>query len=198
MARRPTVAAMPRRLALAAPLLLAAGTARTSAQTPAETEDLRLGYRTEPTSLDPHYHNATPSSQIAQHIFNTLTVQSAASLAKLEPSLAVSWRSVDPTTWEFKLRNDVHFTDGTKFVADDVVFTCQRVRSVPTPMGGYRNYLGPVVGVEAPDETTVRVRTDAPTPLLPIALSRIFILSRKLHAGSRSSRGARRSTTAAR
>jgi phytoene synthase len=54
MARRPTIAAMPRRLALAAPLLLAAGTA--PAQTPAETESLRLGYRTEPTSLGPHYH----------------------------------------------------------------------------------------------------------------------------------------------
>ena len=182
MARRPAIAAISRRAALAAPLLLVAGTAR--AQTPAETASLRLGFRTEPTSLDPHYHNATPSSQIAQHIFNTLTVQSTASLAKLEPSLAVSWRSVDPTTWEFKLRGDVHFTDGTKFVADDVVFTCQRVRSVPTPMGGFRSYLGPVVGVEAPDETTVRVHTDAPTPLLPIALSRIFILSRKLHANA--------------
>src|ERR1700722_13162497 len=125
-------------------------------------QNLRLGYRTEPTSLDPHYHNATTSSQIAQHIFNTLTVQSTASLAKLEPGLAVSWRNVDPTTWEFKLRGDVHFTDGTTFVADDVVFTFQRVRSVPTPMGGYRNYLGPVLAVEALDDTTVRIRPDSP------------------------------------
>src|ERR1700722_8171903 len=97
-------------------------------------QNLRLGYRTEPTSLDPHYHNATPSSQVAQHIFNTLTVQSTESLATLQPSLALSWRSVDPTTWEFTLRDDVRFTDGTKFVADDVVFTFARVRSVPTPM----------------------------------------------------------------
>jgi peptide/nickel transport system substrate-binding protein len=180
LARRLAVPTLPRRFALAAPLLLVAGAAR--AQTPVQIQNLRLGYRTEPTSLDPHYHNATPSSQIAQHIFNTLTVQSTASLATLEPSLAVAWHSVDPTTWEFKLRSDVRFTDGTRFVGDDVVFTFQRVRSVPTPMGGYRNYLGPVIAVEAPDDTTVRIHTDAPTPLLPIALSRIFILSRKLHA----------------
>jgi peptide/nickel transport system substrate-binding protein len=161
-------------------LLLAAGAARGEAP----VASLRLGYRTEPTSLDPHYHNATPSSQVAQHIFDTLTVQSTESLAKLEPSLALSWHSVDATTWEFKLRDDVRFADGTKFVADDVVFTFHRVRTVPTPMGGYGNYLGPVVAAEALDDTTLRVHTAAPTPLLPIALSRIFILSRKIHGGA--------------
>jgi peptide/nickel transport system substrate-binding protein len=168
-----------RRAVLGAPLALAVLPARADEEPP-----LRLGYRTEPTSLDPHYHNATPSSQIALHVFDTLTLQSQASQATLEPRLAMSWRTVDPTTWEFKLRDGVRFTDGTPFTADDVVFTFDRVKTVPTPMGGYRSYLGPVTGVEAVDPLTVRVHTTAPAPLLPIAISRIFILSRKIHGNA--------------
>ncbi len=158
--------------ALAAVLALAAPAAG--------AQELRLGYRTEPTSLDPHYHNATPSSQIAMHVFDTLTMQSTESLAKLEPGLALSWHTIDPDTWEVKLRGNVHFGDGTPFTADDVIFSFQRVRTVPTPMGGYANYLGPVTGIEAVDPMTLRIHTSGPTPLLPEALSRIFILSRKI------------------
>ncbi len=79
------------------------------------------------------------------------------------------------------MRPDVHFGDGTPFTADDEVFSYQRVRTVPTPMGGYVNYLGPVASVEAVDANTLRVHTAQPTPLLPNYLSRIFILSRHLH-----------------
>ncbi|HEY2133151.1 MAG TPA: ABC transporter substrate-binding protein [Acetobacteraceae bacterium] len=148
--------------------------------TAGRAQDLRLGYRTEPTSLDPHYHNATPSIQVAMHVFDSLVTQTGTD--RLDPGLAVSWEPIDPTTWEFKLRPNVHFTDGTPFTAADVVFTFQRVRTVPTPMGGFVNYLGPVAGVEAVDDTTLRVHTVAPTPLLPNYMSRIFILSRQIHA----------------
>ena len=146
---------------------------------PAEAQELRLGYRTEPTSLDPHYHNATPSSQVAMHIFDSLITASGTD--RLDPGLAIGWKTVDPTTWEFALRPGVRFGDGTPFTADDVVFSYQRVRTVPTPMGGYVNYLGPVASVEAVDATTLRVHTAQPTPLLPNYLSRIFILSRRIH-----------------
>ena len=40
----------------------------------------------------------------------------------MEPSLATSWRIVDPRTWEFELRHGVRFHDGTPLTADDVVF----------------------------------------------------------------------------
>ncbi len=149
---------------------------------PASAQDLRLGYRTEPTSLDPHYHNATPSIQVALHVFETLVATTGTD--RLDPGLATSWKTVDPTTWEFALRPGVRFSDGTPFTAADVVFTFGRVRSVPTPMGGFVNYLGPVASVEAVDDTTLRVHTTAPTPLLPNYMSRLFILSQKIHGSA--------------
>ena len=55
---------------------------------------------------------------------------------KLEPALALSWKTVNPTTWEFKLRQGVVFHDGTKFTSDDVVFSFQRAARGGILVGG--------------------------------------------------------------
>ena len=41
------------------------------------------------------------------------------------PGLATSWKALDDLTWEFKLRKNVHFHDGSPFTAEDVAFTLQ-------------------------------------------------------------------------
>ncbi|NJR43343.1 MAG: ABC transporter substrate-binding protein, partial [Akkermansiaceae bacterium] len=46
----------------------------------------------------------------------------------LEPALALTWKTINPTTWEFKLRRGVVYHDGTKFTADDVVFSFKRAQ----------------------------------------------------------------------
>ena len=40
---------------------------------------------------------------------------------KIVPALAVTWGNIDPLTWEFKLRKEVTFHDGTPFDAQSVV-----------------------------------------------------------------------------
>ena len=56
------------------------------------------------------------------------------------PQLALTWKPLDPTTWEFELCPDVTFHDDTPFTAADVVFSTERARAetsdLPTLVGG--------------------------------------------------------------
>ena len=45
------------------------------------------------------------------------------------PQLALAWKPLNPTTWEFELRPGVTFHDGTPFTAADVVFSIERARA---------------------------------------------------------------------
>ena len=90
---------------------------------------LTVGLKAEPSSIDPHYHNLGPNNSMAAHYFSRLVEQD--DKLRLLPGLAVSWKPIDDTTWEFKLREGVKFHDGSDFNADDVLFTFERAPNVP-------------------------------------------------------------------
>jgi peptide/nickel transport system substrate-binding protein len=77
--------------------LLASGTAG--------GDELMIGTQVEPTSIDPHYHNTQPNVQIGRQVFDHLIKRDHKQ--RLRPGLAVSWKALNDTTWEFKLRKGV-------------------------------------------------------------------------------------------
>ncbi len=107
-------------LALASVLACSASLAMQAAQ----AADLKIALSADVSSLDPHYLNIAPNIAFSSHIFDALVNVDAN--GKLVPGLATSWRAVDATTWEFKLRRDVKFHDGSPFTADDVIFSLDR------------------------------------------------------------------------
>lgn len=72
------------------------------------------------------------------------------------PGLAESWTSNDDlTSWTFKLRDDVTFTNGREFTSDDVVWNMERVlEGSNTSVASI--YLASVTSIsaDAPDEVT--------------------------------------------
>ncbi len=100
------------------------------AVSPVKADDLTIALASEPTSIDPHFHNLTPNNAMAMHMFQPLVIFDAKQ--QVTPGLAVSWKTVDDLTWEFKLRPDVKWHDGSPFTADDVVFPFSRAGNVPT------------------------------------------------------------------
>ena len=98
---------------------------------PAAAQDLRIGLKAEPSSLDPQYQNLAANSQVyALTIFEPLVARDAQQ--RLVPALALSWTAVSDTVWEFKLRPNVKFQDGSPFTAEDAVaFTLERAAKVP-------------------------------------------------------------------
>jgi peptide/nickel transport system substrate-binding protein len=146
-----------------------------------QAQDLRVGLAAEPSSLDPHYHNLSPNNMTARHVFETLVSQDAKQA--LGPGLAESWKAVDATTWEFKLRRGVKFFDGSPFTADDVLATVQRLPNVPRSPSSFAPFVAGM-SFEKVDSHTIRVKTAAPAPLVPTNLSTFGIVSKACAEGS--------------
>src|SRR5262249_49789358 len=132
---------------------------------PAAAADLSIALGADITSFDPHFHNLTPNNSAAQHVFDTLVGKDAA--GKLKPALAESWRVVDDLTWEFKLRKGVRFHDGSNFTASDVIFTLERIPTVPNSPSPFTTYTKQITEAIVVDPWTVRLKTAAPYPQMP-------------------------------
>ena len=99
---------------------------------------------------------------------------------RLQPGLAESWRAVDPTTWEFRLRKGVRFHNGQELTADDVLFSLERPSALIKSPGPFTAFTRPITGKEIVDAHTIRLRTATPYGPLALDLSNIFIVSRRL------------------
>ncbi len=143
-----------------------------------QAKDLTVGLSASITSMDPHYHNLTPNNGLLRHIFDSLIRQDFAQ--NLVPGLAKSWRAIDATTWEFKLRRDVRFHDGSPFTAADVAFSLKRAPSVPNSPSSFAPYVKAITEILTPDPYTVILKTASPYPLMPNDVATVLIVPAKL------------------
>jgi peptide/nickel transport system substrate-binding protein len=116
----------------------------------------------QPVSVVDRVYNAQPATTlISKAIFDPIIMYDPVK-RDYKPLLASSWRQIDDTTWEFKLRQDVKFHDGSKFDADDVVFYTKHVID---PKNNFRfkgSRFGWIKGVEKVDDYTVRITSKGP------------------------------------
>jgi peptide/nickel transport system substrate-binding protein len=145
---------------------------------PANARDISIGLQAAITSMDPHYHNVGPNNGTLRHIFEPLIIQDENQ--KFSPGLATSWKNLDDLTWEFKLRKNVRFHDGTPFTADDVVFSLKRVPNVPNSPSSFATFTKAITDMKVVDPHTIIFKTASPHVLLPSDLSAVLIVS-KLH-----------------
>ena len=144
--------------------------------------ELRIGLGADVTSLDPHFLNVAPNNSAAWHLFDALVHVDAN--ARLVPGLALSWRAIDPTTWEFKLRRGVKFHDGSDFTAEDVVFSLERPATLAASPGPFTGFVRPIVAKKIIDPWTIQLKTAAPYAMLLSDLNSIFIVSKKAASGA--------------
>jgi peptide/nickel transport system substrate-binding protein len=78
----------------------------------------------EPPSLDPLKDYGIPENTVLANVCDAL-LRTGPDL-KLQPGLATSWTHTSPTTWVFKIRQGVHFWDGTPLTPADVVYSIDR------------------------------------------------------------------------
>ena len=165
---------MERHARLGAVFAVAAGLLAAS---PARAQDLTVGLQANVTSIDPHFHNLSPNSNVAAHVFDRLVHQDERQ--RLVPGLATEWKTIDDTTWEFKLRRGVKFHDGSDFDAQDVVATLKRIPWVPNSPSSFTLYTRAIAEVQVVDPYTIRFKTKAPSPLFPNEIASVNIINRK-------------------
>lgn len=134
-----------------APAAAAAGTTPTGTLTVAQGVDAE--------SLDPYVTTSTASKSMLWTVYDRLVTRDA-NLA-LQPGLATSWKALDDSTWELKLRQGVSFHNGEPFNADAVKFSFARYVD-PAIKNGYSTLLKPVTEVQVIDPYTVHVKTSEP------------------------------------
>jgi peptide/nickel transport system substrate-binding protein len=146
----------------------------------ASAQTLTIGVRGGPDSIDPHFTATGTHAETLKHVFDTLTWSGDG--LEVQPRLAESWKPIDATTWEFKLRKGVKFHDGSDFTADDVKFSIERISMVAGP-NPTTIYVRRVKETKIVDPHTIHIITDGPAPVLPNDFIRLFIVSSKAAAG---------------
>ena len=129
----------------------------------AQTKDDTIVYalQSDVQNWDPPNSVLRESIILGYNVFDHLAARDLKS-GKVGPSLAVSWKNLDDTTWEVKLRKGVKFHDGTPFGAKDVKATFDRVLDPNLKLTARGNHAK-IKSVEVVDDLTVRFRTDGPT-----------------------------------
>ncbi|MGW4123971.1 ABC transporter substrate-binding protein [Nocardia sp. NPDC004711] len=137
---------------------------------------LKFGVLDAPANLDPHSGSSYPESLITSNVTDKLTYQNPDTGA-IEPWLAKSWEINDALTqFTFHLRDDVSFSDGTKFTADSVKENFDLLGRGDKALGivPVTAYWVGYTGTEVLDPATVRVSFDRPNAGFLQALSLYF------------------------
>lgn len=94
---------------------------------------------------------------------------------KIEPWLAKGWNSTGEKTWEFKIREEVKFHNGSTLTADEVIFSFKKFFEKNEWATGFLN-LKPE-GITKVDDSTVEFENTDPFPVFPesIAINAIAI-----------------------
>ena len=170
---------MVRAAALLFTLLLALTLALPSAAS-AQTKDDTIVYalQSDIDTWDPPGSVLRETIILGYQVFDHLAVRDLKT-RKVGPNLALSWKNLDDTTWEVKLRPGVKFHDGTPFTAKDVKATFDRVLDPARKMIARGNHAK-IKTVEVVDDMTVRFKTDGPYPLFVERMTAQAIASEKV------------------
>jgi ABC-type transport system substrate-binding protein len=139
----------------------------------ADTSTLVYADAGEPSTIDPAKANINWELTVTRNVYDRLIDFDLTNTAKLLPALAKSWEQ-NGTTWTFKLRDGVTFHDGSRFGAEDLKSTIDRLLRI----GQGQSYLvSDITAVTVVDPLTVKIETKAPDVFLAGNLSRIEIMS---------------------
>jgi peptide/nickel transport system substrate-binding protein len=137
---------------------------------------VRVGLADFPPSGVPWSGVGAPGQYVWSEVFDALTV--VAPDGAIKGALAESWVSKDPRTWDFRLRSGVTFSNGEKLDARAVAQTFSFLLS-PEGKAQFSTHVANysfISGAAALDDRTVEITASQPNPLLPNAVSIVYVV----------------------
>lgn len=131
---------------------------------------LKIGFSEPLISLSP-LANDTGSRARQYHMYESLV--SISPDLQINPELAISYGSVNDLTWEFRLRPDVVFHNGSPLSIDDVIFSLNKSKNDPS--SGVKDLASGIKELKKIDEKIFQITTVSPDPLLLSKLSSFLI-----------------------
>ena len=173
-----------RLLAAAAATSLALGVALTgtasadssspSPSTSAQKTVFTVGITQDIDSANPFTGIVAEAYEIYQMEYPTLTEYSAKDFSTV-PGLAESWQeSADHTTWTYKIRAGLKWSDGVPLTAKDAAYSFNRILKGEYEKTNYGSYVANITKAEAPDDTTLVLTVSKPSPIMEKLL--VYIL----------------------
>ena len=137
----------------------------------------------DPDSLNPNLTSSSDPGWAVAGIYSGL-IQLNEKIEP-EPDLADKWTiSPDATRYEFHIRNNAKFHDGTPVTSDDVRYTVEEVAG--KFLSTFVAQAAVIKNIETPDPQTVVFNLKAPSAVFiqVMSLGAVYILPKKLYAGT--------------
>lgn len=138
--------------------------------------EIKLGIA-EMDTINPILSNNKNVQDITKLIYEPLV--DLTSDYKAEPCLAKEWAKQSDNSYLIKLRENVKWSDGQRFTAEDVRFTIDRLKEVQSI---YSYNVQNVIGVDVVDDYTVRINLNGEVPFFEYYLT-FPILSKEYYEG---------------
>ena len=168
---------IPTLVGIASIAVLVAGCSTTASTSTAPKSGGTLVYASgdaEPTCLDPHVGGNYPQALVATQYLESLVSKDKD--GKIIPWLATKWAEApDGLSWDFTLRDNVKFTDGTPLEADAVAANIAHLQDPSTKSSTGFLALAKVAKVTAVDTHTARISLSAPDSALLDSLSQPWL-----------------------
>jgi len=149
------------------------GLSATAAQAAKDT--LRVAAYTKFHTMEPFQTSARQMIQMGYLMWDPLVLREP-DTGEVIPHVATSWKRIDDLTWEFEIRDDVTFHNGNKLTSESVRFTImERVLNADPKSPRISNFKW-VKDVDVIDDTTFRIHSHAPYPLVLEQLNTLFLM----------------------
>ena len=144
----------------------------------AARDTMNIAFPSKFHTMEPYQTSARQMLQMGYLIWDPLVLRDPDS-GKILPHVATSWKTVDDRTWEFKIRSDIKFHDGSPLTSEAIRYTIHdRILDKEKKSPRLSNFKW-VKEVEVVDDTTFRIHTHAPYASALERLNTLYIMSPK-------------------